>query len=40
MSEFNQKAIATWSSGDYRSIATFIPPISAHLVPISKYKSR
>ena len=32
MSEFNQKAIATWSSGDYRSIATFIPPISAHLV--------
>ena len=32
MNEFNQKAIAIWSSGDYRSIATFIPPISAHLV--------
>ena len=32
MNEFKQKAIATWSSGDYRSIATFIPPISAHLI--------
>ncbi|HSA74304.1 MAG TPA: class I SAM-dependent methyltransferase, partial [Nitrososphaeraceae archaeon] len=32
MDEFNKKAIATWSSGDYRGIATFIPPISAHLV--------
>lgn len=32
MSESNKKAIATWSTGDYRSIATFIPPISAHLV--------
>ena len=32
MNEFKKKAIATWSSGDYPSIATFIPPISAHLV--------
>jgi ubiquinone/menaquinone biosynthesis C-methylase UbiE len=32
MNEFNKKAMATWSSGDYPSIAAFIPPISAHLV--------
>ena len=35
MTEFNRKDIATRSSGDYRSIATFIPPISAHLVRLA-----
>ena len=36
--KIKQKAKETWASGDYRSIASFIPPISAHLVRLTKIR--